>query len=71
MEIRFNIEKSQRKALAQKIAELTGAEAQYLGVPSCAYQIDVFGFSEFLVLYAVVSPISNHGFLFGITIMIF
>ena len=50
MEIRFNIEKSQRKALAQKIAELTGAEAQYLGVPSCAYQIDFFTISKDAVL---------------------
>ena len=42
MEIKFNIEKSQRKALAQKIAEIIGAEVEYLGVPSCAYQIDIF-----------------------------
>lgn len=39
MNIRFNIEKSQRKALAQKIGELTGSEVKYLGVPSCAYEI--------------------------------
>ena len=39
MNIRFNIEKSQRKALAQKIGELTGSEVKYLGVPSCGYQI--------------------------------
>jgi hypothetical protein len=50
MNIKFNIEKSQRKALAQKIAELTGAEAQYLGVPSCAYQIDFFTISKDAVL---------------------
>ena len=40
MEIKFNIEKSQRKALAQKIGEMIGAEVEYLGVPSCAYEID-------------------------------
>jgi len=50
MEIRFNIEKSQRKALAQKIAELTGAEAKYMGVPSCAYAIDFFTLSKDAVL---------------------
>ena len=42
MEIKYNIEKSERKALAQKIAEIIGAEVEYLGVPSCAYQIDIF-----------------------------
>ena len=50
MEIRFNIEKSQRKALALKIAELTGAEAKYMGVPSCAYAIDFFTLSKDSVL---------------------
>ena len=50
MEIKYNIEKSQRKALAQKIAELTGAEAVYLGVPSCGYQIDFFTLSKDAVL---------------------
>ena len=42
MEIKYNIEKSQRKALAQKIGELTGADVRYAGVPSCAYEIDFF-----------------------------
>ena len=50
MEIKYNIEKSQRKALAQKIGELTGAEVEYLGVPSCAYQIDIFTLSKDAVL---------------------
>ena len=50
MEIKFNIEKSQRKALAQKIAEIIGAEVEYLGVPSCAYQIDFFTVSKDAVL---------------------
>lgn len=39
MIITFNIDKSQRKALAHKISELMGAEVRYCGVPSCAYQI--------------------------------
>ena len=50
MEIKFNIEKSQRKTLAQKIAEIIGAEVEYLGVPSCAYQIDIFTLSKDAVL---------------------
>lgn len=50
MEIKFNIEKSQRKALAQKIGELTGAEVKYLGVPSCGYQIDFFTLGKDAVL---------------------
>ena len=50
MEIKYNIEKSQRKALAQKIAEIIGAEVEYLGVPSCAYQIDFFTLGKDAVL---------------------
>ena len=50
MNIRFNIEKNQRKALAQKIGELTGSEVKYLGVPSCAYEIGFFTLSKDAVL---------------------
>lgn len=50
MNIKFNIEKSQRKALAQKIGELTGSEVKYLGVPSCGYQIGFFTLSKDAVL---------------------
>jgi hypothetical protein len=50
MEIKYNIEKSQRKALAQKIADIIGAEVEYLGVPSCAYEIDIFTLSKDAVL---------------------
>ena len=39
MTITFNIDKSQRKALAHRIGELIGAEVRYCAVPSCAYQI--------------------------------
>jgi len=42
MEIKFNIEKSQRKMLAKAIRDSVGAEVKYLGVPSCAYQIGAF-----------------------------
>ena len=51
MNIRFNIEKSQRKALAQKIGELTGSEVKYLGVPSCAYQIGAYTLDKEAVLH--------------------
>ena len=50
MNIKFIIEKEERKALAKKIAELTGAEVMYLGVPSCAYQIGNFNLSKDAVL---------------------
>ena len=51
MEIKYNIDKSQRKALAQKIGELTEAEVRYLGIPSCAYQIDFFIIDKECVLH--------------------
>ena len=50
MEIKYNIEKSQRKALAQKIADIIGADVRYAGVPSCAYEIDIFTLSKDAVL---------------------
>ena len=50
MEIKYNIEKNQRKALAQKIADLIGADVRYAGVPSCAYEIDIFTLSKDAVL---------------------
>ena len=51
MNIKFNIEKSQRKALAQKIGELTGSEVKYLGVPSCGYQIGEYTLDKEAVLH--------------------
>ena len=51
MNIKFNIEKSQRKALAQKIGELTGSEVKYLGVPSCGYQIGEYTLDKEVVLH--------------------
>lgn len=56
MNIRFNIEKSQRKALAQKIGELTGSEVKYLGVPSCAYEIGFFTLDKEAVLHGDELP---------------
>ena len=52
MEIKFNIEKSQRKALAQKIAEILGNTVQYLGAPTFSYQIGNFMLNKDSVLTA-------------------
>lgn len=56
MNIRFNIEKSQRKALAQKIGDLTGSEVKYLGVPSCGYQIGACTLDKEAVLHGDELP---------------
>lgn len=56
MNIKFNIEKSQRKALAQKIGELTGSEVKYLGVPSCGYQIGAYTLDKEAVLHGDELP---------------
>ena len=56
MNIKFNIEKSQRKALAMKIGELTGSEVKYLGVPSCGYQIGAYTLDKEAVLHGDELP---------------
>lgn len=56
MNIKFNIEKSQRKALAQKIGELTGSEVKYLGVPSCGYQIGAYTLNKEAMLHGDALP---------------
>jgi len=56
MNIKFNIEKSQRKALAQKIGELTGNEVKYLGVPSCGYQIGAYTLDKEAMLHGDALP---------------
>ena len=56
MNIKFNIEKNQRKALAQKIGELTGSEVKYLGVPSCGYQIGEYTLDKEAVLHGNELP---------------
>ena len=50
MNIKFNIEKSQRKALAMKIGERADMDVRYCGVPSCAYEIGFFTLSKDAVL---------------------
>ena len=50
MEIKFNIERSQRKELAQKIGELADMDVRYCGVPTCAYEIGFFTLDKDAVL---------------------
>ena len=42
MTITINATGAERKRLVQTIAQWLGCEAKYLGVPSCAYQVDYF-----------------------------
>lgn len=42
MTITINAQGAERKRLVQTIAQWLGCEAKYLGVPSCAYQVDYF-----------------------------
>ncbi len=56
MNIKFNIEKSQRKALAQKIGELAEMDVRYCGVPSCAYQIGAYTLDKEAVLHGDELP---------------
>lgn len=50
MEIKYNIEKDKRKALAEKIGELAGFDIHYCGVPTCAYEIGFFTLNKDAVL---------------------
>ena len=50
MVIKYIIEKSQRKELAQKIGELADMDVRYCGVPSCAYEIGFFTLDKDAVL---------------------
>ncbi|MBQ9685224.1 MAG: virulence protein [Oscillospiraceae bacterium] len=38
----YNVTGAERKRLVKAISGFTGADAKYLGVPSCAYQVDFF-----------------------------
>lgn len=42
MELNYNVTGPDRKRLAKAIAEFLHCGVQYLGVPSCAYQVDYF-----------------------------
>lgn len=42
MTINYNVSGKDRKRLVELISEITETPAKYLGVPSCAYQVDYF-----------------------------
>lgn len=42
MEIKYGVTGKDRKALVLAIAEVTGADAIYKGVPTCNYEVDYF-----------------------------
>ena len=46
MTINYNVTGDDRKKLVQAIAEILECKPKYLGVPSCAYQIDYFTVSK-------------------------
>ena len=46
MEINYNVTGPDRKRLVQAIAGILESDAKYLGVPSCAYQVDNFTISK-------------------------
>ena len=46
MEINYNVTGPDRKRLVQAIAGILESDAKYLGVPSCAYQVDCFTVSK-------------------------
>jgi hypothetical protein len=42
MEIKYGVIGKDRKVLVMAIAEITGADAIYKGVPTCSYEVDYF-----------------------------
>lgn len=46
MEIKYNVTGPDRKRLVQAFAQVLESDAKYLGVPSCAYQVDNFTISK-------------------------
>ena len=42
MEIKYGVTGKERKAMVMAIAEITGADAIYKGVPTCNYEVDYF-----------------------------
>jgi len=42
MEIRYRVTGKDRKALVMSIAEITGSDVIYKGVPNCSYEVDHF-----------------------------
>ena len=46
MELNFNVTGAKRKELVSEIARIDGSKKEYLGVPSCAYQVGAFHISK-------------------------
>lgn len=46
MEINYNVTGPDRKRLVQAIAKILESDSKYLGVPSCAYQVNCFTISK-------------------------
>ncbi|MHB8963090.1 MAG: virulence protein [Saccharofermentanales bacterium] len=46
MQIKYNVTGSERKQLVQAISKILESDAKYLGVPSCAYQVNCFTISK-------------------------
>ena len=46
MELNFNVTGAKRKELVSEIARIDGSKKEYLGVPSCAYQVGDFHISK-------------------------
>lgn len=73
MKIKFNIEKAQRKTLAQKIAEISGNTVQYLGAPTFSYQIGNFMLNKDSVLIVeaidekILAELADAGFFYEIS----
>ena len=42
MKIKYNVTGTRRKELVKVIADITGAQARYMGMPTAAYEIDYF-----------------------------
>lgn len=47
MEIKYRVTGKDRKALVMAIAEITGADVIYKGVPTCNYEVDYFTIDKF------------------------
>lgn len=44
--LHYNVTGEERKRLVRAISAYTGADSRYLGVPSCAFQVDYFTISK-------------------------
>lgn len=47
MEVKFNVKGKERKNMVVAISEITGSDATYKGVPTCAYEVNYFTIDRF------------------------